>query len=309
MRGSPTEPKPFDFVPFDTASQRQQPVGHGRWHNERFTGSFDCQLRALSPVHIGSGLYDLMNGQVVRGFVKHGEQFIIPGASLKGVFRSIAEAISASCVSKTQARAQDLPRGVEECKDAKQLCVCCRLFGSLGYLGRVRFKDAQPVRQTLTIVRVPPLYSPRPQAQIYKDQRRRYRGRKFYYHGKLSQGQEPLQAVAEDSLFTFHTDFENLTEGEIHLLLTAMGIVGGLKPKIGGGKPVCLGSIGIILEQTTVYEQTSRFLNYDKAPRPLTDDEWQRVQATDTLVRKDALIKLQGILAYPSSRDCPARPY
>jgi CRISPR/Cas system CSM-associated protein Csm3 (group 7 of RAMP superfamily) len=309
MRGSAAEPKPFDFVPFVSVPQCQGPVGHGRWHAERFTGCLDCQLRVLSTVHIGSGLFDLMNGQVVRGFMKCGEQFIVPGASLKGVFRSIAETISASCVSKTQARVQGLPVGMKQCEDSKQLCVCCRLFGSLGYLGRMRYTDAEPVQQTVTIARIPSLYGPRPNAQIYRDQQGRYRGRKFYYHGKLSQGREPLEAVAEGSLFAFRTDFENLTEAELHLLLTSMGIIGGLKPKIGGGKPVCLGSVEVTVEHTTLYEPAARFLDYDVARRSLTEEERQRIQSASALVRKDALNKLQSILAYPSPRACPTRTY
>jgi hypothetical protein len=115
--------------------------------------------------------------------------------------------------------------------------------------------------------------------------------------------------MAEGSLFAFHADFENLTEAELHLLLTTMGIIGGLKPKIGGGKPVCLGSVEVIMEHMTIYEPAARFLDYDMAPRSFTEDEWQRLQNANTLVRKGALNKLQSILAYPSSRACPTRPY
>jgi CRISPR/Cas system CSM-associated protein Csm3 (group 7 of RAMP superfamily) len=310
MSRFPTEPKPYDIVLFETSPQIEKPHGHDKWQEGKFTGSLQCRLTILSPVHIGSGLFELANGQVVRGFVKQGNHFVIPGPSLKGVFRSIAEAISASCVSKTRARAKDLPlRGLGECDNPKQLCVCCRLFGSLGYLGRVRFTDAQPVEQTLTTVRVPALYSPRPDARIYRDQRRLYRGRKFYFHGRLSQGQEPLQAVAEGSVFTFRVDFENMTDMELHLLLTAMGAIGGLKPKIGGGKPACLGSVEVALEKTTLHQAKARFLDYTQAQRSFTEEEWQRIRTADTLIRKDALSKLQAILAYPPSRDCPSRPY
>src|SRR5919108_2130111 len=150
MRSVQTDPKPYDLVLFETSPERQRPRGHEQWQSKTFAGRLQCQLRVLSPVHIGSGLFELANGQVVRGFARTNDQFVIPGASLKGVFRSIAEAISASCVSKTRARTRDLPfRAMGECDNPKQLCVCCHLFGSLGYLGRVRFLDAQTVQQTL----------------------------------------------------------------------------------------------------------------------------------------------------------------
>src|SRR5438034_8786613 len=115
--------------------------------------------------------------------------------------------------------------------------------------------------------------------------------------------------MADDSLFALRNDFDNLTEAELHLLLTTMGIIGGLKPKIGGGKPVCLGSVEVTVEHMTIYEPAARFLDYDMAPRSFTEDEWQRLQTASALVRKDALNKLQSILAYPSSRACPTRPY
>jgi hypothetical protein len=115
--------------------------------------------------------------------------------------------------------------------------------------------------------------------------------------------------VAEGSLFVFRADFENLTDGELHLLLTAMGIIGTLKPKIGGGKPACLESGEVILEQMTVYDSATRFLEYNVTPRHFTENEWQRVQAASALVRKDALNKLRSILEYSSSRACPTRPY
>lgn len=308
MRRFPTEPEPYDIVLFEPSPQREKPQGHDKWEGGKLTGSLQCELIILSPVHIGSGLFELVNGQVVRGFVKQGNRLIIPGSSLKGVFRSIAEAISASCVSKTRAR--DLPiRGLGECKDPRQVCVCCRLFGSLGYLGRVRFTDAQSVQQTLTTVRIPALYSPRPDARIYRDQRNLYRGRKFYFHGQLSQGQEPLQAVADGSTFTFRVDFENLTEAELHLLLTAMGIIGGLRPKIGGGKPACLGSIEVTLQKGTLHEPTGRFLDYAPTQRSFTKEQWQHIQAANMLIRKDALSKLREILTYPPSRERPSRSY
>jgi hypothetical protein len=310
MRSAPTEAKPYDFVLFEANPQRQKPDGHERWHKGKWTGSLSCELRVLSPLHIGSGIFELVNGQVVRGPVKRGLQFIIPGSSLKGVFRSMAEALSLSCVNKTRASPRDLPlRELQECCKTDQLCVCCHLFGSLGYLGRVRFTDAQPIEQSLTVVRLPALYSPRPDAQLYKDLRRLYRGRKFYYHGRLSQGQEPVQAVAAGSRYTFRADFESLTEAELHLLLTAMGVIGGLKPKIGGGKPACLGSVEITRAKAAVHEADGRFLSYAALPRPFTPQEWQRIRDTKALVRPDALNRLRRILAYPPTRDCPSRPY
>jgi hypothetical protein len=267
-------------------------------------------MRLLSPVHIGSGLFELVDGQVVRAFIKRDGQWIIPGSSLKGVFRSIAEAISASCISKTRASYRELPwKELEECDDPDQLCVCCRIFGSLRYVGRVRFTDALPFEQTPTIVSVPALFRPRSEARIYKDSRGRYRGRKFYFHGKLSPGREPLQAITARSTFGFRTDFEDLTDAELCLLLTAMGVLGGLKPKLGGGKPACLGSIEVNVQRVSLREPSTRFLDFTGTSRPFTKDEWNQIQSASSLVRNDALAKLSTILVYSLSRNCPSGSY
>jgi CRISPR/Cas system CSM-associated protein Csm3 (group 7 of RAMP superfamily) len=159
---------------------RGKPVGHDRWRGD-YTGTLDCALTLLTPLHVGSGLFRLANGQVVKEAIRQGEQLIIPGSSLKGVFRSIAEAISRSCVSKTR---QYLPSAaLKECTDPENLCVCCRLFGGLGYLGRVRFTDTViSADLKCEIHNVPPLWRPQRSGE----------GRKFYKHGQLATGNEPL---------------------------------------------------------------------------------------------------------------------
>lgn len=315
MKQYPTEPKPFDFVPLEKEKkpERAKRVGHDQWQGNAFIGSLDCSLRVLTALHIGSGQFELANGQVVRGFATQNGQLVIPGSSLKGVFRSIAEAISASCVSKTSQPFELPSKEFAECDNPDRLCVCCRIFGATGaggkgYLGRVRFTDAELTSGQPTTVRIPALFSPRPTARLYRDDRR-LKGRKFYYHGRLSSGNEPLKALREGATFRFRADFENLNAAELHLLLTAMGVFGGLRPKIGGGKPACLGSVEVTLAGKTLRDPAQRFLTYEDAERVFTEEEWAAVKAANDLVRSEAVAKLRSMLAVPPRRNCPSSPY
>src|SRR2546426_10579675 len=82
----------------------------------------------------------------------------IPATSLKGCVRSVVEAISRSCVSKTRAK-EERPRDrvqpspleqSRECRkpektrsgEAPRPCPACRLFGAMGFGGKVTFRDA-----------------------------------------------------------------------------------------------------------------------------------------------------------------------
>jgi hypothetical protein len=200
----PLPPKPFAWLDFPQKKEggpltpeRREPQGHDGWCGD-YTGALDCTLTLLTPLHVGSGLFQTVNGQVVKEAVHQDEGLIIPGSSLKGVFRSIAEAISSSCVSKTR---QPLPsRDFGECKDPEKLCVCCRLFGGLGYLGRVRFNDTVPADRPHSIQTVSSLWAPR----------RARQGRKFYRHGQPAPGKEPFEVLPIGTQFNFRVDVESL---------------------------------------------------------------------------------------------------
>ncbi len=300
----PLPPKPFAWVDFPKDSQgkplspaRSEPCGHDCWGND-YTGTLDCTLTLLTPLHVGSGLFRLANGQVVKEAVRQDDQLIIPGSSLKGVFRSIAEAISRSCVSKTRQR---LPSAeLKECSDPKNLCVCCRLFGGLGYSGRVRFNDTAPADRPHKIHIVPPLWRPRQSQQ----------GRKFYKHGQPATGKEPFEVLPDGTRFNFRVDVESLTKDEMCLLLTAMGIIGDLKPKLGGGKPRCLGSAEVTLQQARFWSPLDAALHYEHSESILTADQLRaEVEKSGSLIQQQALNGLREILTHPRQEECPPELY
>lgn len=314
MKQFPAEPKPFDFVLFRDAPQRAKPPGHQRWHDDAYTGALDCSLTLLSPLHVGSGLFCLINGEVVKEAFRRDTQLVIPGSSLKGAFRSAAEAISRSCASKTSLRPNQLARGdLGECDDLEHLCVCCRLFGGLGYLGRVRFTDALLAQYRRAEIRkIPALWAPDRdrRAHVYRNDKWKYKGRKFYYHGRLATGKEPLEAVPQGAGFDFRVDLESLSAAELCLLLTAMGVFGSLRPKIGGAKPVCLGSVQVKLKQARLWQPRQVAQSYSRCVMTLdTSQLQQRVGSARQLIVEDALRELESIWRHPNNRSCPSGLY
>lgn len=310
-------PAPFEFVSLPQRTSKNKPVGHERWNEDGFTGRLWCELETLSPLHIGSGLFTLADGEVRKEFARSGGKVIIPGSSLKGTFRSIAEAISESCVSKTKSEIRrSLPGGVrQECSDASNVCVCCRIFGAMGYIGRVGFSDAILEDGTLGRYSAPALHSPRPDAKNYRERGSNlYKGRKFYYHGQLAQRNEPWEVIEAGATLRFSVDMENLTSSELCLLLTSMGIIGRLIPKLGGGKPVCLGSVKVSLVKCELRNNLRySFTNFEDDIMILEDSELEtqlaQLKEHGELIRQDALAKLLAIWNYPSQRECPSGNY
>ncbi|MCA1592684.1 MAG: RAMP superfamily CRISPR-associated protein, partial [Acidobacteria bacterium] len=251
--GQPPLPKPYGFVPISDKNMRQErPAGHDSYKDKLRTGSINGTLVALSPLHIASGGIELTGTQpsLVKAHFRRNERPTIPGSSLKGAIRSIVEAISnpPSCLRVTQARPDSLPRNIRRCSKADSLCVACRMFGAMGYLGQVRFSDAVLSHGNTEIALLPSLFAPplRARERVYLE-RGRVKGRKFYMHGqdgKTARGNVPVEVCPAGSRFPLHVDFENLDEAQLALLLVALGQgMPGLKPKLGGVKPACCGSV------------------------------------------------------------------
>jgi hypothetical protein len=185
------------------------------------------------------------------------------------------------------------------------------MFGSLGYLGQVRFSDAVQVSGGVEVVYAPPLYAPRPRVRRYYDNRGKVAGRKFYYHGQLAKGDTPLEACPAGSEFTFSVQFDNLEEKELGLLLIVLG-QGEPKfyPKLGGGKPACLGSVEVIIEVLEVRGGKEAYLSYETEGTPADPARYvEMALADEKLVLPRQLAELARVLRYPSERECPSRNY
>lgn len=310
-RFGPPLPKPYEFVPFARRIERGAPAGHQRL--SRLNGTLHGRIIARSPVHVASGLLEPTGNRrypMVKAHVRCNGTPVIPATSLKGCIRSILEAISPSAPAVT--RAPLLPRELEASHRPDHLDVAQRIFGALGYQGQVRFSDAALVSGQIEIVETPALFRPRPEATDTYTDRRQLRGRKFYMHGKPAHGDLPLEACAEGSTFGFRVDVENLTPGELGLLLTALGLgEPQLWPKLGGGKPACLGTIEVIEMHIDLEAATQRYADFD-APAARTTEIAPLLQAArdEHLLLDEQLRKVAAMLRWPrDDRECPDRSY
>ncbi len=310
--GAQPLPKPYDFVPFASRVERRAPEGHHRYTH--LNGVLHARIIARSPVHVASGLLEQTRNQrypMVKAHFRVNGTPVIPGTSIKGCIRSIVEAISSSSVSVTRAR--QLPRELKASEKPESVDVSQRIFGALGYQGQVRFSDAVLDSGQTEILETPQLFRPRPEAPVYLDARNRLKGRKFYMHGKPASGDLPLEVCPVGSAFTFRMDFENLMPGELGLLLIALGL-GEPRwyPKLGGGKPACLGTIEVVEPKVEITEPMQQCYNDFDMPAPQARDIPDLLQAArhEHLVLEEQVRRLADILRWPrDDRQCPDRSY
>lgn len=317
-RGRPQQPplpKPYEFVPLpDARPQLGAPAGHHCYQEGRLSGQLNAQIIARSPVHVASGILEQVPRDreypLVKAMFRTGGTPAIPATSLKGCMRSIAEAISRSVVQVTRAR--ELDRVYLPGRSVDQLDVAGRIFGALGYQGLVAFADAPLVEGRLTTVPTPQLFRPRPEsADTYFDGRRP-RGRKFYMHGALAKGDLPLEACEAGSRFALRVAFANLTPGELGLMLTALGLgEPRLWPKLGGGKPVCLGTIEVAEAQLSALDPATAYSDFDVMLEPLAVEPLLEAAYSERLIVYRQLERLSNILSPErlGERNCPERNY
>jgi hypothetical protein len=310
-RGNPNQeevPKPYDFVPLARSVKRGPPTGHDRYRHH--PGRLEATLIARSPVHVASGLLEQKKDgkyPLVKAHFRSNGKVVIPATSLKGCVRSVAEAISQSAA---MSKARHLPSDMKPSTNPEKLDVAQRIFGAQGYQGQVRFTDAELQGNSIEIVPTPPLYQPDTRYAGYRVPRR-----KFYMHGKLAEGTVPLEACSVESRFTFKLDFANMTDGELGLLLLALGLG---KPKLwlklGGAKPACLGTLETVephLEIWQTHGEQHIYHNFEVASVSQTDiQSFLDAASTEGLVLEEQLKRLAGVLRWPrDDRDCPGGVY
>jgi hypothetical protein len=313
-RYGPQAPKPYDFVEIEPLSpdDRQSPKGHERYHPDTVSGRLEATLIVATPLHVSSGRMRMRKGQqppLVKELTRVNDQPCIPASTLKGVVRSVVEAITRSCVRITRARSNQLPRGAAECRDKENLCLACRMFGALGFEGHVRFGDAVLREGSVGITRMPALYAPRTRTRAYYAGNE-VKGRKFYKHGQpVTQANTPVEVLTPESRLTLTIRFQNLAPAELGVLLTALGL-GDLQLvlKLGGGKPACYGSAIVTLSALRIWSNPQQlYADYDSLCVSQSPDDY--VHAAADILLADQLQHLAEIWTYDDSRQCPEGNY
>lgn len=232
-------PKALPDPPRQTKGPPLARRSHERLRAECLTGILDLKLTTESPLHVGSGAPALLPGahgkgpEVVRSLLlvagNRAEAVpVIPGASLKGVVRSLCEAIAGGC-------RLDAP--------CDPPCVICALFGHAdkrgSFAGRIGFGDALPVDSEAALDHMGLSRLPQPHEP------RRPDGRRLYGPAPRIDmpTQVPYEVVAEGVEFRFELQFVNVTLAELGLVMLALGGGGRFPLQVGGGKFAGLGLV------------------------------------------------------------------
>ncbi len=285
---------PYDFVRIDWSKppQRRRPALHDKFAG--LSGRLAGTITVETPLFIPATRLSQGRGQFSHYARNGAGQAIIPGSSLKGLFRSLVETIAPGCWMHFRGFYRDridygkkLPQDFLPCRNLNQLCPACRMFGLINrntlFMGHVNFDDAtcaDPVSHQA--VYTPILDAPKPRhGTWYLDKSGRHvAGRKFYFHQaqittlsqqRTSRSGVPLnqhiQPVDRGTVFTFKATFDSLNpQDELPALLYALILEPDMRHKIGYAKPAGLGSVHVALTELEIIDYAARYRGNGQGP-------------------------------------------
>ncbi|MBE9063113.1 RAMP superfamily CRISPR-associated protein [cf. Phormidesmis sp. LEGE 11477] len=326
-------PKPYELVSFPKRKPvLKAPIGHHRYIQSGYHGTLDLSLRVKTALHVSTGITALGSdvGQKVP-LIKtmtqgHSDRLVIQGSSLKGCIRAIYEAITNSTLAVVSNRyKQKMPRERLPCRRKDSLCPASQVFGALDWQGLVHFTDAECVSKSAVTGFMPSLYRPRPdQRKAYFDSRGNAAGRKFYHHAReaIDGGNRgtPVQQAGAEYTFKTSLQFLNLSQAQLGTLLISLGQDPDypMALKLGGGKPVGLGTVQVMVTEAEVMQDVrDRYTQYEApAAAKLTGEalatfvqESVKAAHREKLVEEAQLGELSEVLKWPTNRDAPTGMY
>lgn len=336
---------PYDFVRVDWNAGVQR--GPAKLHHrfEGLSGRIEGEIKTLTPLFIPESKSTDFRVQYKDFITNSQNNPIIPGTSLKGLIRSLVETVGPGCWwLRGKSHSGKLLHDFHQCKDIKNLCVACRMFGLVNsgtlLLGHVGFEDAvctnpKPHNEIYTII----LSSPKDRhTAFYLDENQNHlAGRKFYYHHQSiktvgnwlpnpnvspdKRQNQYIKPIDKGSIFTFTAYFNNLSQAELQLLLYALVLESSIRHKIGQAKPAGLGSVEISLTKLekidynqryrsankgkTVYEKAELDNYVKQAIQPYTDNH---ISVTLNDLRDIWAWPGRDDLAYPTQKDFQKHP-
>lgn len=188
--------KSYDFVPILSHCKREIGTKHQMVEEDTYNGKLKLKIVTRTPLHIGSKQWECdNNGNITKKQMRRNGKEIIPGSSLKGVVRAVAEAVSYSCSVKVpDNRMLDVKHiapvsNREMCSNWKELCKTCSIFGMIGkagaYKGKVCFgefilENGETEKKELPLLESPFKNYPR-KHDIFTDSNINYGNERLYY--------------------------------------------------------------------------------------------------------------------------------
>ncbi|ABC99078.1 RAMP superfamily CRISPR-associated protein [Synechococcus sp. JA-3-3Ab] len=325
--------KPYELIPFPQQPPKlEHPAGHAKFHPDKLHGTLFLTLTVQTALHISTGHLALGSDVGVNGIrvlktmtTTPDGRLKIQGSSLKGAIRAMYEAITNSTLAVITSRYKDrIPPERQPCRQKERLCPASRVFGALNWQGLVEFRDAIATGTGSGVGSLPPLYRPRPdQCKAYfKKENGKVIGRKFYYtHKKALQGHQkgtPTQQAAQNTVFKTQIHFKNLTPAELGTLFTVLGQDPNhpMLLKVGGGKPVGLGSLQVTLDKIEQPRNLKeRYSRYDPPEADTLEGGrlqafvQEQIRAAQGYILPEQLKRLAAILSPTALREPPTGVY
>jgi len=277
---------PYDFVPvdFNRRIERRTPAGHDKFSG--FSGTVKCTLKAETPLLVKGK--EQTRGAISSRQNRDGD-YIIPGSSLKGLFRSLVETVAHGCFGgkfsglyekKNVDYLNMLPPEFKNCPPPRDnqglpaLCPACRMFGWMNggnvYTGKVFFSDALCSQEHAVEHR--PVYTvdlmePKPRHRAFYVNNGQIAGRKYYFHfpgGLVTQNEKTdynqhLKPLGVGTQFKFTVTFNDLQEDELTALIYALVLEENMRHKMGYAKPFGLGSARIEIKEISITNAADRY--------------------------------------------------
>ena len=243
--------KPYSFIPFLKTNYYK-----GDKTKSILTGKIELTIEVLNAIHVSKGVYYMNESNVLYDeFFKIEEKYAIPGTSIKGMVRFIAEVASNSCISVNNKIQKNLPQyKFKSCKvknSKSDCCMVCNIFGTMGKSSKIKFSNFiyESGSGEISIIGLPELKGPHiDKEHIYLNKNNEFNGYKIYNHGItsiLKIGDYQCECLKEGAKFKGTILYENLDEQELELLCYALGLAGDFNHKVGYGKPAYYGSVKV----------------------------------------------------------------
>ncbi len=323
-------PKPYAMVSFPQKPiVRKKPAGHDKYLPQHCHGILHLELTVCTSLHISTGVVAMGEDVNKRGIpliktmeTRDTQQLIIPGSSLKGVVRSVYEAITNSTLGVVGREKGRVPRDRFPCRDKTKLCPASRVFGAMDWQGLINFNDAKCQKRQFAIGFMPSLYAPDTRRKAYY-KGKYVAGRKFYYNFSraVDKGQNrgiPVQQAGTKYIFTTQIQYKNLTEAELGTLLVILGQDknNAIALKIGGGKPIGMGTVTTEVTELEHYQNIrDRYQKYDTSSDVVSAQELQHLidkfikTAHQNLIESTQMREIANILKYSTTEKPPEGMY
>lgn len=237
----------FWLETFPEAKKQRAPSHDGLNH---LWGYLEMELTTITSLFVGSGEVGVEGGQMYLRFAQREGHYILPGSSIKGAVRSLAEMLSPSCMAVVDDRDY---QGQCKADDSLMLCPACGLFGALSYLGRLTFEDAvisNPQSAYITIFqRTEPRFAA-PESEVERE--KSFEFRKFYMglaQRARIQDHERLEVLKPGLFCPLLIRLSNVQDWEMGLLILSLGAAPGMEFnwKLGGAKNRGFGLVSLRL--------------------------------------------------------------